>query len=102
MSDSGARSKWQETGGKAMAAAAAVAFFQRHADGGGPEPVDGCPPDADKIRRARAAYIGLFLLMVTVWSAILISAIFSLRINRESCEHCPQYCTCRGAPPAWG
>ena len=41
-----------------------------------------CTRFAKQIRRARGAWAGLFLLMVTVWSAILISAIFSLRINR--------------------
>lgn len=93
------RSKWQESGGKAVAAAAAATALQQKLD---VHRQNSYIPDSEQSRRARGAYVGLFLLMVTVWSTILISAIFSLRVNRESCENCPAHCTCSGAPPAWG
>ena len=53
-------------------------------------------------RKAKFSIIGLFFLMVIIWSAILISAIFALRINLDNCENCPENCHCRSAPPAWG
>jgi len=33
-------------------------------------------------KRAHAAYLGLVLLMILLWSTILISAVFTLRINK--------------------
>ncbi len=92
-----ARTKWVESGGRARAAATAAAALQ-----GRNSTLADDNSDQQQIRRARGAWVGIFLLMVTVWSTILISAIFSLRINRESCEYCPDGCTCRGSPPAWG
>lgn len=50
----------------------------------------------------KAAYFSLFLLLVIVWSAILLSAVFTLRINTDNCEQCPVGCVCIEAPPAWG
>lgn len=47
-------------------------------------------------------FYDIIRIQVIVWSTILISAVFSLRINRESCEQCPFHCQCREAPPAWG
>ena len=47
-------------------------------------------------------FYDIIRIQVIVWSTILISAVFSLRINRESCEQCPYHCQCREAPPAWG
>lgn len=116
----GARGKWQESGGKVAAAAKAAAVLQNNKR----STVD-INLEADlenqvghtthnlmpiftltcllwQVRRARGAYAGLFILMVVVWSTILISAIFSLRVNKESCEYCPKGCACRGSPPAWG
>ena len=91
------RKKWQETGGKARAA---LHFSRQNTLVNNSSSVtdDG----QQQQRKAKSAYIGLFLLTVTVVSSILISAIFSLRVNRESCEHCPELCTCRGSAPAWG
>ncbi len=94
------RSKWQRTG----ALVTATVQLQRTATG--PHLINTAVENArlaeKQIRRARGAYAGLFLLMVIVWSTILISAVFSLRINREACEQCPLHCQCREAPPAWG
>ncbi len=98
-----ARNRWQEGGGKAAAAAAAANLLQASRNPqqpGGVGAAGGVP--ASQNRRARGAYAGLFMLLVTVWSAILISAIFSLRVNRENCENCPVGCRCRETPPAWG
>ena len=53
-------------------------------------------------RKAKFSIIGLFFLMVIIWSTILISAIFALRINIDNCENCPANCDCKTAPPAWG
>ncbi len=80
-------------GGAGTTATAAAAASADSSAGGVGGPLAG---------RAGGAYIGLFLLMVTVWSAILISAVFSLRVNREACEACPVGCSCRDVPPAWG
>ncbi len=100
-----AKNRWQESGGKVGAAATAASFlqggggsgrFKRQQSGGG------AAVSEWQIRRARGAYAGLFLLLVTVWSTILISAIFSLRVNKEGCESCPDGCRCRDSPPAWG
>lgn len=98
MSGNRALSRWQETGGKARA----VTLLNRATSH------QGCRDDLDldgaggMPRRSVGTFVGLFVLLVTVWSAILLSAIFSLRINKDGCENCPEGCTCRGAPPAWG
>ena len=85
-----ARSKWRESGKQAARMNTKPMLIHQQ------------DYPADQIRRAKFSYIGLFLLMVTVWSTILIAAIFSLRVNKDSCEYCPVECTCRGSPPAWG
>jgi hypothetical protein len=89
-----AKSKWVESGGRARVAVTAAAALRQ-------TPVQEAA-NTRLLQRARGAWVGLFVLMVTVWSTILISAIFSLRINKESCEFCPDGCTCSGGPPAYG
>ncbi len=103
-SGSAARSRWQEGGGKAasVAATAAAVLQQRRQQAQAQAQAHLSDVPESQVRRARGAYAGLFLLLVTVWSAILISAIFSLRINREACENCPVGCRCKETPPAWG
>ena len=94
MSGGAPRNKWQEGGAKARAAAQFSRQNTRNDDNGD----DG----SGQTRKAKRAYVGLFVLTVTVVSTILISAIFTLRINRDGCENCPELCTCRGSAPAWG
>jgi hypothetical protein len=94
-----AKNRWQETGGRATAAAKTINNLQ---------PLHVGPPNfsatdtEEQFRRARSTYIGLFLLMVTVWSTFLISAICALRVNLDDCEYCPDDCQCRSQAPAWG
>lgn len=90
-----AKSRWQQGGGKAISAnkvglnSMQVGPLQLNLD--------------EQFQRAKATFVGLFLLMVTVWSAVLISAIFALRVNLNNCENCPiEDCACRIAAPAWG
>lgn len=93
-----AKNRWHETGGRAMAAAKAMNNLQQI-------PVQqrgGASVTEDQFNRAKGTFIGLFILLVTVWSTFLISAIFALRVNLDSCENCPEECACRSASPAWG
>jgi len=89
-----AKNRWQQSGGKAINAARAV--NQIHVG----------PPSLgvtdEQFKRAKQTFVGLFLLLVTVWSIVLISAIFALRVNLDNCENCPESCNCRAAAPAWG
>ncbi len=52
--------------------------------------------------RARIVCFGIFVLMVSVWSCVLVAAVFGLRVNRHDCEFCREPCGCRDSPPAWG
>lgn len=88
--------RWQEASrGKAMAAARAVNNLQQLQ-------VNSQSVTDEQFKRAKGTFIGLFLLMVTVWSTFLVSVIFALRVNLEDCENCPEECQCRQAAPAWG
>lgn len=93
---SASKARWQQTGGRAITANRALNQIKV-----GPPQFNLNNTD-EQFRRAKTTFIGLFLLMVTVWSAVLISAIFALRVNLDSCESCPDGCECRGASPAWG
>jgi len=84
------KSKWLSSGGKIKQ----VVRLQNINDPGG--------GDRAITVRQKAIYFSLFILMVTIWSAILLSAVFSLRINTNHCEQCPMGCTCKDSPPAWG
>ena len=90
-------SRWQQSRGKAMAAAKAVNNLQQMHASQNPMSVTD-----EQFRRARSTFIGLFLLLVTVWSTVLVSVIFALRVNLDDCENCPDSCKCREAAPAWG
>ena len=91
-----AKNRWQAGGGKAITANRALNQIQV-----GPPQVNLSVTD-EQFQRAKTTFVGLFLLMVTVWSTVLISSIFALRVNLESCENCPESCQCRAAAPAWG
>ena len=89
-----AKNRWHESGGRAIAAAKAVNNLQI--------PIRQAGVSEEQFNRAKGTFIGLFLLLVTVWSTFLISAIFALRVNLDSCENCPEECACRSQAPAWG
>ena len=90
------KSRWQDSQ-KKVAAARAMTNLQQIQAANNPNSVTD-----DQFKRAKTTFIGLFLLLVTVWSTFLVLAIFALRVNLEDCENCPEECQCREAAPAWG
>ena len=88
-----AKNRWQQGGGKALTAARACNNLN---------PAQQSGVSDEQFKRAKITFVGLFIIMVTVWSTVLICAIFALRVNWDRCEHCPEGCDCRSAPPAWG
>ena len=86
-----AKNRWQQGGGKALTAARACNSLTQNQG-----------VSDEQFHRAKITFFGLFIIMVSVWSTVLISSIFALRVNWNNCESCPDGCECRGAPPAWG
>jgi hypothetical protein len=86
-----AKNRWQAGGGKAVSAARACNNIN-------PVGVQGVSDE--QFKRAKLTFVGLFIIMVTVWSAVLIGTIFSLRGTWDRCAKCPESCGC--ASPVWG
>ena len=86
-----AKNRWQAGGGKAVSAARAC----NNINAGGVQGVTD-----EQFQRAKITFVGLFIIMVTVWSGVLIGTIFSLRGTWDRCAKCPESCGC--ASPVWG
>ena len=62
-----AKNRWQAGGGKAVSAARAC----NNINAGGVQGVSD-----EQFQRAKITFVGLFIIMVTVWSGVLIGTIF--------------------------